>query len=73
MLRRIGLQNFKCWRELDIELAPITLFFGVNSSGKTAILESLLMLKQTGRADLIRGSISISADANVTTSIWAAI
>ena len=47
MLHRIGLQNFKCWRELDIELAPITLFFGVNSSGKTAILESLLMLKQT--------------------------
>lgn len=47
MLRRIGLQNFKCWRELDVELAPITLFFGVNSSGKTAILESLLMLKQT--------------------------
>lgn len=47
MLRRIGLENFKCWRELDIELAPITLFFGVNSSGKTAILQSLLMLKQT--------------------------
>ena len=47
MLRRIGLQNFKCWRELDIELAPITLFFGANSSGKTALLQSLLMLKQT--------------------------
>ena len=47
MLRRIGLENFKCWKELDIELAPITLFFGTNSSGKTAILQSLLMLKQT--------------------------
>ena len=47
MLRRIGLQNFKCWRELDIELAPITLFFGVNSSGKTSVLQSLLLLKQT--------------------------
>ena len=47
MLRRIGLSNFKCWRELDIELAPITLLFGTNSSGKTAILQSLLMLKQT--------------------------
>lgn len=47
MLRRIGLSNFKCWKELDIELAPITLLFGVNSSGKTAILQSLLMLKQT--------------------------
>ena len=49
MLRRIGLSNFKCWKELDIELAPITLLFGVNSSGKTAILQSLLMLKQTAR------------------------
>ncbi len=47
MLRRIGLTNFKCWRELDMELAPITLLFGTNSSGKTAILQSLLMLKQT--------------------------
>ncbi len=47
MLRRIGLSNFKCWKELDIELAPITLLFGVNSSGKSAILQSLLMLKQT--------------------------
>ncbi len=49
MLRRIGLSNFKCWKELDIELAPITLLFGTNSSGKTAILQSLLMLKQTAR------------------------
>ena len=49
MLRRIGLSNFKCWRELDIKLAPITLLFGTNSSGKTAILQSLLMLKQTAR------------------------
>ena len=49
MLRKIGLQNFKCWKELDIDLAPITLFFGSNSSGKTAILQALLMLKQTAR------------------------
>ncbi len=49
MLRKIGLQNFKCWKELDVDLAPITLFFGSNSSGKTAILQALLMLKQTAR------------------------
>lgn len=47
MLRRIGLSNFKCWKELAIELAPITLLFGANSSGKSAVLQSLLMLKQT--------------------------
>ena len=49
MLRRIALENFKSWRKLDIELAPITLLFGANSSGKTAILQSLLMLKQTAQ------------------------
>ena len=27
MLRKIGLQNFKCWKELDIDLAPITPVF----------------------------------------------
>jgi predicted ATPase len=30
-----------------MELKPITLLFGANSSGKTALLKSLLMLKQT--------------------------
>ena len=47
MLRKIGLTNFKCWKKLEIELAPITLLFGANSSGKTSVLQSLLMLKQT--------------------------
>lgn len=47
MLKRIRLENFKSWKELDIELAPLTLLFGTNSSGKTSILQSLLLLKQT--------------------------
>ena len=47
MLQRITLANFKNWRELDIDLAPITLLFGTNSAGKTGVLQSLLMLKQT--------------------------
>ena len=50
MLTRIQLENFKSWRELDMELAPITMLFGTNSSGKTAILQSLLLLKQTANS-----------------------
>ncbi len=34
----------------DIRLAPITVFFGVNSAGKTSILQFLLMLKQTAES-----------------------
>ena len=50
MLGKIGLSNFKGWQELDIDLAPITLLFGGNSSGKTAVLQALLLLKQTANS-----------------------
>jgi predicted ATPase len=47
MIKRLGLKNFRSWKELDIELAPITIFFGANNSGKSSLLYSLLALKQT--------------------------
>ena len=47
MLTRIRLENFKSWRELEIDLANINVLFGPNSSGKSSVLQALLMLKQT--------------------------
>ena len=49
MLRKIRLENFKNWQSLEIDLAPLTLLFGTNSAGKTGVLQSLLLLKQTAR------------------------
>lgn len=43
-----GLRNFKAFRYLeDIELKPLTLLVGANSSGKSSIFQSLLLLKQS--------------------------
>lgn len=48
MLNEFSIQNFKLWRDTGpIELAPLTVFFGGNSSGKSSIEQLLLMLKQT--------------------------
>lgn len=47
MLRRLQLENFKSWPKLDIEFRPLTVLFGANSSGKTSIIQFLLLLKQT--------------------------
>lgn len=47
MLKRLYFENFKCWKKFDAPLAPITGFFGPNSSGKTSVLQFILMLKQT--------------------------
>jgi predicted ATPase len=45
------MQNFKGWRDTGtIRMAPITLFFGTNSSGKSSIGQFLMMLKQTAES-----------------------
>ena len=48
MFTKLRFQNFKSWEDTgDMGMTNITGFFGTNSSGKTAILQFLLMLKQT--------------------------
>ncbi|MFN7826953.1 MAG: DUF3696 domain-containing protein [Acidobacteriota bacterium] len=48
MLKQLRIKNFKGWKDTGpIRLAPITLFFGANSSGKSSIGQFLMMLKQT--------------------------
>lgn len=47
MLRRLVLENFKAWKEVDVSFRPITLIYGANSSGKSSLLQFLLLLKQT--------------------------
>jgi AAA15 family ATPase/GTPase len=48
MLNSLRIQNFKSWQDTGtIQFGAITGFFGTNSSGKTSILQFLLMLKQT--------------------------
>lgn len=48
MLKSLELKNFKAFGErVKIPFAPITLIFGENSSGKSSILQSLNLLKQT--------------------------
>ena len=48
MITHIRVQNFKAWQDSGkVELAPLTGFFGTNSSGKSSLLQMLLLLKQT--------------------------
>jgi len=48
MISKISLENFKAFKKLeDFELKPITILCGINSCGKTSIIQSILLLKQT--------------------------
>ena len=46
--RELSLENFKAHKKVDsLEIRPITLLIGPNSSGKTALLQSILLVKQS--------------------------
>ena len=48
MFTSVNASQYKAWRSTgDIALAPVTGFFGANSSGKSSLLQLFLLLKQT--------------------------
>lgn len=47
MLNSIELKNFKCFSELHIDLAGLNIFSGLNGMGKSTVIQSLLLFKQT--------------------------
>lgn len=52
MLTHLKLDNFKIWRTTGaMRLAPLTLLLGTNSSGKSSLIQSLLLIRQTVKGD----------------------
>lgn len=41
MLNRLHVRNYKCLRNVSVDLTPLTVLVGPNDSGKTSLLESL--------------------------------
>ena len=50
MLDLLYVENFKSWKKLEIKFGQVTGLFGTNSSGKSSLLQFLLLLKQTKNA-----------------------
>ena len=48
MFTQLRLTNFKAWKNTgDVALKPVTMLLGTNSSGKSTLIQSLLLMKQT--------------------------
>ena len=60
MLQQIVLQNFKCFDALEVACAPLTLLCGLNGMGKSSVIQSLLVLRQSFESGaLTRGSLML--------------
>nr|WP_244638362.1 DUF3696 domain-containing protein [Agrobacterium fabrum] len=51
MFTKLKLTQFKAWKDTgDVALKPVTMLLGTNSSGKSSLIQSLLLLKQTAQS-----------------------
>ena len=47
MITQLELNTFKCFEVLKLPMAPLTLLSGINASGKSSVLQSIVLLHQT--------------------------
>ncbi len=45
MLSKLSVENFRSVQKCDVDLAPITIFFGPTSAGKSTLFYALLVLR----------------------------
>ncbi|MER7791824.1 DUF3696 domain-containing protein [Streptomyces sp. NPDC097640] len=53
MINHIKLINFKAFRRLELPLGPLTLLTGLNSSGKSSVLQALGLLRQSYETQML--------------------
>lgn len=55
-LKTLGLTQFKCFASQQISLSAATILTGLNGMGKSSVIQSLLLLRQSERAGLLKGA-----------------
>ncbi len=55
MLRRLILKNFKCFENLELSLKNLNVLMGLNGIGKSSVLQSLLLLRQSYQENKLTG------------------
>ncbi len=53
MIKAVKLSNFKCFQHQEVSLKPLTLLAGLNSSGKSTIIQAFLLLRQSYLENLL--------------------
>ncbi|MGI9250300.1 MAG: DUF3696 domain-containing protein [Pseudohongiellaceae bacterium] len=63
MLTEIELKQFKCFEHLTLPLRPLTVLSGVNASGKSSVMQALLLLHQTTQAGEYKDRLILNGSA----------
>ena len=62
MLKNIYLENFKCFDEIHLELSKLNVLSGINSMGKSTIIQSLLLLRKAYENNSINEYLQLNGE-----------
>lgn len=54
IIRRLRLRNYKCFEDQTLDFNFLTLLSGLNSTGKSSIIQALLLLRQSYQQNLLQ-------------------
>jgi predicted ATPase len=62
MIQKIELGNFKCFEKINMELGMLNIFSGMNGTGKSTVIQSILLLRQAFKQGLLPEKINLNGD-----------
>ncbi len=62
MIGEIEIRNFKCFEHLDLALDSLNVFSGLNGMGKSTIIQSLLLLKQSQQQNYLPDNVCLNGE-----------
>lgn len=62
MIKKIRLENFKCFEKVDIPLKRVNILAGINGMGKSTVIQSLLLLRQSFLEDQLKKGLYLNGD-----------
>lgn len=63
MLKQLRLTNFKCFEKVVVPFGTLTLLSGLNGMGKSSIIQSLLLLRQSWEQGLLKdGQLALNGE-----------
>lgn len=62
MIRKLEIRNFKSHLNTQVELGDLTVLTGMNSAGKSSLVQTLLLLRQTYQKGRLREGLVLNGD-----------
>lgn len=62
MIKNLSLKNIKCFTDLSLELEKLNVLTGINSAGKSTVIQSLLLLRQAYDMNSVCSGLHLNGD-----------